>query len=241
MSENTDNNWISFSDIMTGLMIIFLFISISYMLEVQKKKEERDTIVKDFNSVKTELYHEIKKEFENDFKNWEVILDKDLSIKFKNPDVLFASGESNIRPYFESILESFLPRYFEILLKEKYKNKISEIRIEGHTDNVPAPKFNNDPYIANLILSQKRALEVIKYFRNTLYFQNLNNKDLKTVEFLMTANGLSFGHTVDRDGNFTINSNQEIDKKKSRRVEFRIVTKSEKLIDEILKNMKNES
>jgi outer membrane protein OmpA-like peptidoglycan-associated protein len=239
MKENSDNNWVSFSDIMTGLMIIFLFISISYMLEVQKKQAERDLIFEEFKATKEELYNELDNAFKADFQEWEVKLDKDLSIKFTNPDVLFQSGKTNIRPIFAKILEDFLPRYFEIILQKKYKDKIAEIRIEGHTDTVPAPNFDRDPYIANILLSQKRSAEVIKYFRNTEYFKNISPEKVSLIDFLLTANGLSFGRTVDDNGELTIISGLPVNNEKSRRVEFRIITTSDKLIEKVLKEIEH--
>lgn len=239
MKENSDNNWVSFSDIMTGLMIIFLFISISYMLEVQKKQAERDLIFEEFKATKEELYNELDKAFKADFQEWKVKLDKDLSIKFTNPDVLFQSGKTNIRPIFAKILDDFLPRYFEIILQEKYQDKISEIRIEGHTDTVPAPNFDKDPYIANILLSQKRSAKVVKYFRNMEYYNNLTSEKINLIEFLLTANGLSFGRTVDDNGELTIISGLPVNNEKSRRVEFRIITKSDKLIERVLKEIEH--
>jgi len=239
MKEEDGNNWISFSDVMTGLMIIFLFISISYMLEVQKKQKQRDEIFEEFKATKEELYNEISKEFKADFQKWQVKLDKDLSIKFTNPDVLFKSGETGIRPEFDTILNSFLPRYFEIILQDKYKDKIAEIRIEGHTDKVPAPKFDRDPYIANLILSQLRSTAVVKYFRNTKYYKNLLNEKIHLIEYLLTANGLSYGRTVDNNGELSILTGKPIDNDKSRRVEFRIITTSDKLVERVLKEIEH--
>jgi outer membrane protein OmpA-like peptidoglycan-associated protein len=237
MKEESGNNWISFSDVMTGLMIIFLFISISYMLEVQKKQKQRDEIFEEFKATKEELYNEINDEFRADFQKWQVKLDKDLSIKFTNPDVLFKSGEITIRPKFDTILNDFLPRYFNIILQDKYKDKISEIRIEGHTDKVPAPKYDKDPYIANLILSQLRSTEVVKFFRNTDYYKKLPEEKVKLIEYLLTANGLSYGRTVDDKGELTILTGKPIDNEKSRRVEFRIITTSEKLVERVLKEI----
>ena len=246
MKENSDNNWISFSDIMTVLMIIFLFISISYMMQVKKEQAQllesqaqRDEIFKEFRETKEELYNELNTVFKDDFKEWKVVLDKDLSIKFTNPDVLFQSGKTNIRPYFSSILKEFLPKYFNIILQDKYRNKISEIRVEGHTDNVPAPKYDKDPYIANTLLSQKRSTEVIKFLRNMDYFKRLLPEKINLVEFLLTANGLSYGRTVDENGELTIISHKPINNEKSRRVEFRIITTSDKLIDKVLKELNN--
>jgi outer membrane protein OmpA-like peptidoglycan-associated protein len=237
MKESSDNNWISFSDIMTVLMIIFLFISISYMMQVKKEQAQRDEIFEEFKATKEELYNELNTVFKNDFQKWDVQLDKDLSIKFTNPDVLFQSGRTNIRPYFSKILSEFLPKYFDIILQEKYNDKISEIRVEGHTDNVPAPQYDKDPYIANTLLSQERSAEVIKHFREMEYFKNLSNKQITLIEYLLTANGLSYGRTVDNNGDLTINSNQPINNQKSRRVEFRIITTSDKLIDKVLKEL----
>ncbi|MEH6513484.1 MAG: hypothetical protein V7734_10325 [Maribacter arcticus] len=237
MKESSDNNWISFSDIMTVLMVIFLFISISYMMQVKKEQTQRDEIFEEFKATKAELYNELNTVFKDDFQKWDVQLDKDLSIKFTNPDVLFQSGKTNIRPYFSEILNKFLPKYFDIILQKKYQDKISEIRVEGHTDNVPAPQYDRDPYIANTLLSQERSAEVIKHFREMEYFKNLSTNQIRLIEYLLTANGLSYGRTVDDNGNLTINSNQPINNQKSRRVEFRIITTSDKLIDKVLKEL----
>jgi outer membrane protein OmpA-like peptidoglycan-associated protein len=237
MSEKSDNNWISFSDIMTVLMVVFLFIAISYILEVQKRQAERDEIFEEFKATKEELYNELDSVFKADFQEWEVKLDKDLSIKFTNPDVLFNSGQTAIRPYFAEILNSFLPRYFNVLLQEKYKDKISEIRIEGHTDAVPAPQFDKDPYIGNILLSQQRSTEVLKYFRNMEYYNTLSATDETNLQFWLTANGLSFGRTLDDDKTLTIISGKPVNNEFSRRVEFRIITTSEKLVDRVLKEM----
>lgn len=237
MAIKTDNNWVSLSDIMTGLMIVFLFISISYMIEVQKRQAERDEIFEEFKATKEELYNELDSVFKADFQKWEVKLDKDLSIKFTNPEVLFSSGEKTIKPYFAEILNTFLPRYFNVLLQNKYREKISEIRIEGHTDTVPATQFDSDPYIGNVILSQLRSTEVLKYFRNMPYYKSLSKEDEALLQFWLTANGLSYGRTLDVNKEFTIFTKKPPNNELSRRVEFRIITTSEKLVEKVIKEM----
>ena len=77
MKESQDNEWISFSDIMTGLMIIFLFISVSYMVEVKKEQKKVDDIFEDFVETKNEIYTELDSTFSKEFERWEVVLDKD--------------------------------------------------------------------------------------------------------------------------------------------------------------------
>lgn len=235
--SSNESNWISFSDIMTGLMVIFMFIAISYIVEVQKKQQERDIIFEEFKATKEKLYAELENEFKDDFKEWQVELDKDLSIKFTNPEVLFESGQTDIRPYFSQILAKFLPRYFSILMQEKYRNKIAEIRIEGHTDNVPAPRFDSDPYIGNVMLSQLRSAQVLKFFRNMDYYKSLSIKDEQRLQFWLTANGLSYGRTLDDTKQMTALTGNPANNNYSRRVEFRIITTSESLVEQVLKEL----
>ena len=222
---------------MTGLMVIFMFIAIAYMQETQKKQVERDQLFEEFKITKQELYEELERTFKNDFIKWKVELDKDLSIKFTNPEVLFASGKTDIRPYFQQILDSFLPRYFNILMQGKYRDKIYEIRLEGHTDTVPAPTYDPDPYIGNMLLSQLRSVEVLKYFREMNFYRILNPADKRQLEFWLTANGLSYGRTLDKNKELTLVSGLVPDKAYSRRVEFRIVTTSDKLVEKVLHNI----
>jgi outer membrane protein OmpA-like peptidoglycan-associated protein len=236
-NKGNESNWISFSDIMTGLMVIFMFIAISYIVEVQKKQKERDIIFEEFKATKEQLYSELENEFKDDFKKWQVELDKDLSIKFTNPEVLFESGQTTIRPYFSQILDNFLPRYFNVLIKEKYKDKIAEIRMEGHTDIVAALKYDRDPYIGNVILSQLRSAQVLKHFRNMNYYKNLSKKDEVRLQFWLTANGLSYGRTLDDEKQLTAISGKSTNNNFSRRVEFRIITTSENLVERVLNDI----
>ena len=228
VNKGNESNWRSFSDIMTGLMVIFMFIAISYINEVQKKQQQRDIIFEEFKATKEELFSELENSFKDDFNEWEVELDKDLSIKFTNPEVLFESGQTSIRPYFSTILNDLLPRYFDILLQDKYEDKIIEVRIEGHTDAVPAPLFDRDPYIGNIKLSQQRSANVLKYFRLMDYYQNLNSSKEQRLQFWLTANGLSYGRTLDENKELTRISGKSVNNSYSRRVEFRIITSSEK-------------
>ena len=237
VNKGNESNWRSFSDVMTGLMVIFMFIAISYINEVQKKQQQRDIIFEEFKATKEELFSELENTFKDDFNEWEVELDKDLSIKFTNPEVLFESGQTSIRPYFSTILNDFLPRYFDILLQDKYEDKIIEVRIEGHTDAVPAPLFDRDPYIGNIILSQQRSANVLKYFRLMDYYQNLNSSKEQRLQFWLTANGLSYGRTLDENKELTAISGKPVNNSYSRRVEFRIITSSENLVDKVIEEL----
>ncbi len=224
-----ETHWIPLADLMTVLMVIFLLMSISYM--VMKNKP-----IKEYKESKEKLYNELKNVFEKDFDKWQLKLDNDLSIKFTNPQVLFKEGSSEITPRFKSILSDFLPKYLNIVLQEKYRGKIAEIRIEGHTDTIPID-MNGDPYIDNMKLSQDRARNVLAFLRSQKYYISLSDDKKSLLQYWITANGLSYGRTVDKNDSLTFKSKLKINNEKSRRVEFRIVTSSDYIIEKEIKNI----
>lgn len=229
-----DSFWIPYADLMTVLMIVFLFISVGYMAILQKQQNAQNKIFREYKESKVDLFNELNNEFKDDFIKWDLELDKDLSIKFTNPDVLFASGKANLTPKFQTILSEFIPKYLNIILTEKYRDKIVEVRIEGHTDDVRIG-ITNDDYIDNISLSQDRARAVLAYIRSLDFYKNLNKEQDEFLQFLLTANGLSYGRTLDKNKKLTYDTKKPIDRINSRRVEFKIVTSSEAIIDEVAK------
>ena len=225
------NVWMSVSDLMTGLMVIFLFVAVAYMIQV----ENSQSILTDYVETKNKLHDKLVKEFEGDTLKWRMAIGKDLSMKFNNPTVLFAQGSSNLTPEFKEILDEFLPRYFNILLNDSLRGRIQEIRIEGHTDPVPYPTLHPNPYIANVILSQQRSLSVLEYFYSMPSFEKYSDKEKKLLEYWLTSNGLSYGKSLDDKGEYTIKSGKPIDYQMSRRVEFRIVTSGDEILENFVK------
>ena len=57
--NNNESNWISFSDIMTGLMVIFMFIAISYIAESDKQQKEKDEIITSLKNSQKNLFKDI--------------------------------------------------------------------------------------------------------------------------------------------------------------------------------------
>lgn len=162
-----------------------------------------------------------------------------LTRQYKEMSNNFATGSSELTPRFKEILDEFLPRYFNILLKDSLRINIQEIRIEGHTDDVPIPRYDSDPYVANAKLSQERALSVLKYFRTMPTFSSYSNIQKQLLEYWLTANGLSYGKALDMDGDFVIVTGKDIDRAHSRRVEFRIVTSGDDILENFVKQNSN--
>lgn len=227
------NVWLSVSDLMTGLMVIFLFVAIAYINRVNR----HTNVLAEYIDARENLHDKLVDRFKSDTARWEMTIGRDLSLRFTNPNVLFETGSWDLTPAFRAILDEFLPRYFDILLTDSLRNDISEIRIEGHTDPTPYPTLSPDPYIANIILSQRRSLSVLQYFRAMPSFQKYTPEQKATLEYWLTANGLSYGRTLDRENQLTHDSGEPVDYDKSRRVEFRIITTSEGMIERFVKKI----
>lgn len=131
-----------------------------------------------------------------------------------------------------------LPKYLDVILNDSLKYKIREIRIEGHTNDVAFPSIDPDPYMANLILSQRRALSVMYFLRNMPEYKTYSDDDQRLLEFWFTANGLSYGHALDSNNEYAMTSGEKIDREKSRRVEFRIITSGEELLEHFVESSK---
>ena len=67
------NVWMSVSDLMTGLMIIFLFIAIAYISRVQQNQ----TVLTDYVETKNKLYDKLVSEFKQDTVKWQIAIGRD--------------------------------------------------------------------------------------------------------------------------------------------------------------------
>lgn len=238
--RETEEHWVSISDVMAGLMVIFLFIAISYMLNVRLKndeiivyKDEVERLLDAYKNLQSALYEELSTEFEGtptkrkQFRTvWRGYLDKE-TIRFRKP---FRQGDDTVPTAFKNVLRNFFPRYIGILTKPEYRDEIAEIRIEGHTSSEWFDAVGVDvAYYNNMELSQDRARNVLQYVLEIRHPKITQNKEW--IKKYLTANGLSSSKLI-----FHSNGNQN--REASRRVEFRVVTKSEKLISEIEQLMK---
>jgi len=218
-------HWIPLSDLMTGLMVMFLLIAVTFMVHVETEAYNVRQVAVAYNEIKDALFEELQAEFKNDLPKWNAqIIKEDLSIRFMEPEVLFATGSSELKPEFRDILASFFPRYVRILTSPRFKGSISEVRIEGHTSSgwigVATP---DEAYFRNMELSQARTRSALTY---ALSLPQVNDQR-EWLRRNLTANGLSSSHPV-------FDASGAEDAARSRRVEFKVRTDAETRIARIL-------
>jgi len=225
IGSTEEAHWIPLSDLMTGLMVMFLLIAVTYMIRVEADADRVKEVAIAYTEIKDALYDDLNLEFKGDLQNWKAQLIKDdLSIRFTEPEVLFAEGSSDLNPEFRAILSDFFPRYVRILTSPRYRAAISEVRIEGHTSSdwtgVTTPE---DAYFRNMELSQARTRSALVF---ALGLPEVSGERGWLRQYL-TANGLSSSHPV-------FDASGVEDPARSRRVEFRVRTDAETRIAKIL-------
>ena len=229
--------WLSYSDMMAALLLIFVLIISFTMLQSQRRYEQKQEELKQQQAlvqsqqeqlqeqqeqldkligIRTELIEALKKEF--DGTDLSVKVDEKTGSIALDSSILFDSGQFALKASGEELLQKFLAKYIGVLTDKQFNDYISEIIIEGHTDT-------QGDYLYNLELSQKRALSVATFCLDE------NKKVLSTTKItklrkIVTANGKSFSNPIlDKDG--------KEDQNASRRVEFLFRLKDDEMINDI--------
>lgn len=222
--------WISISDMFAGIMMVFLLLAITFMFVSQKqsaellrKNKELETlnsqmsgILRAYSNLQLKINADLVAEFKSDFGKWNATIDDNNTIRFNNIEAIFESGEAEIRAEFKAILDEFFPRYMSVI--NRYRDDIEEIIIEGHASSVWRGASNiDDSFIFNAVLSQNRALNVMRY----CFLNASNNEERKWLMSVLHSNGMSFSRQLDSE-------------EKSRRVEFSVITKAYNNIKQII-------
>lgn len=225
------NVWMSVSDLMTGLMIIFMFIAVSYI----SKNQENESVLRKYVDAKKELHQKMEQELRSAIQNKDIELSPDLSMRFSKAETCFDVGDWQLKKEFKETLRDVMSKYFDLILMDSLRVNIKEIRIEGHTDTLQIKQgnqmYDSDKFISNVKLSQQRALSVLKFLKDSVA-SKYEGEEKEFLEYWLTSNGLSYSKALDSDGEFVFLSKKPIDAVKSRRVEIRLITRG----DEILEN-----
>lgn len=220
--EQEESHWLSVSDLMAGLMMVFLFIAIALMRNAFIERDKIKQVAVTYQENQVAIYEALNSEFKKDLEAWDAEIDADtLTFTFKSPEVLFKTGKADLSQEYQQLLRSFFPRYMEVL--DRFKDSINEVRIEGHTSSAWGRASDDVAYFANMALSQGRTRSVLQY----IYLLPEIADDKNWVKLHLAAVGLSSSRLVYQD-----NGNE--DNAASRRVSFRVITNADIQIKRIL-------
>ena len=234
--EQEEAHWLSVSDLMAGLMMVFLFVAVALMQSAQNRSNEITKIAEVYSDTQQALYAALFEEFDKDLQLWNAKINKKtLTFTFESPEVLFDEGKAALKPEYKYLLRDFFPRYMKVIAQ--FRQSITEVRIEGHTSS----QWNSfvtvdEAYFRNMKLSQGRTRAVLAYLFEipaTQQYQSWIKANVAAVGYssskLVTINC--------KDDDMGLSQSRENcveDEGKSKRVSFRVITNAEEQIMKIL-------
>lgn len=229
---------LSISDLMAALCCIFILVTVSIVASLKEKNSLADK----YQELQQELFLDLKDELGSDLEKWGATIDPEtLTIRFSSDDG-FDARSPELKSGYKKVLQEFFPKLVQILKQDKYKNEIEEIRIEGFTapdKTDPYGEGSEHDYTSGIELSQKRTMNVLLYcLENTKYSTETDpvKKDAEKewIRKHIVSNGYSLSRPLGPDGKL-IEENRKLsadEKAASRRVEFRIKTNSDKIVQQ---------
>lgn len=139
-------------------------------------------------------------------------------------DMMFDKNQATLKPQGKQFLDSFIPSYIHVLMKEENASYVSQIIIEGHADT-------DGTYLSNMQLSQSRAYAVLAYLLSDEY-HGLSGAEKEWLRKKVTVNGRSSVEPV-------YNEEGLIDKDSSRRVVIKFRLNDETLVEDMLDVLEN--
>jgi chemotaxis protein MotB len=218
------NWWMSYADLMSAMVMILALALAVVIFQVRlsddnaKKAEaaakQSEHEIQQVIGLKTEIIKQLTDTFRKS--NMQIEIDQQTgAIRFPG-SVLFDTDSANISAQGQQYLKRFVPLYFGVLLQPKFRDKIADIIIEGHTDN-------QGTYMYNMELSQARAFSVLQY----IYSDKFPDFPYRTLsQKYVTCDGRSFSRPL-------YDKNGHVDAARSRRVEFLFRLKDEQAFQAI--------
>lgn len=147
----------SVSDLMAGLLSIFILALCYFMLNFQ-------TVTNKYTG-NTELRNQLLKDVGKDLQaqGLQVRIDTKQGVLRIPESVLFESGEASIKEQGQAAVSKLSQSLLKTMTRPEYREALETVFIEGHTDNVP---IHNEFFQSNWELSTQRAINTWNLMRN---------------------------------------------------------------------------
>jgi len=223
VTDQAESHWMSVSDLMAGLMMVFLFIAIALMRDAFIERDKIKDVAVAYQENQVAIFNALMAEFKNDLKRWDAVIHPDsLTFTFQSPDVLFARGKIELNVRYKALLREFYPRYMQVL--DQFADSIDEVRIEGHTSSIwNSYVSDTEAYFRNMELSQGRTRSVLAY----VYDLPSADQHREWIKRHFAAVGLSSSRPI-------LDETGKENNQRSRRVTFRVMTNADIQMRQIL-------
>lgn len=218
---------LSVSDLMSALCCIFLlFLAVTvYKLNQQKREyQQKNELATQYKNKQEYLYKALEKEFAKDLKRWSadiVQVDGAIRIRFTDDSFMFKGNDWKLTFDFEDVLTDFFGRLIKIIGSNDFCDDILELRIEGHTKKIDGSV--ND-YNRGMEISMNRTKSVLTYCLEHTFIPYQKIGDEEAISWIRKRiAGIGYSFSIPGENG------------KDRRVEFKIRTQAESVIDKLQK------
>ena len=219
--------WMSFSDIMAGILIIFILVCCALVFKLSEMEEQVYANIKQLEDdlrVRDAMLREVKELLEAQ-QLYVDVEDDALIVPMSTLD--FDSGSYRISSAKNEFAATALGlALHDVLIKEERWKRLETIFIEGHTDSVPA---DNRYRMGNWELSTLRAISLWKYWTEEKALEF--GSTLKDMAHAFTRDGVEKRAALFSVSGYADTRRREMDditedqRRRNRRINIRFVTK----------------
>ena len=216
-TEEENVFWVTMSDMLLGLMMVFMTLFVLAMTGFTQNKIQQQ-------ATKSEVAKNLSAELKT--KKIEATIDK-VTGQVKISDLeLFDVNSYTLSARGKSYLDKFIPVYVNTIFSNpKLSDKITNVVIQGHTDSQTYENVSSkeEQFTKNMELSLRRANAVEEHIFKTMYNKKYTDKLTKT----LVVEGKSYTEPIEVNGVEDYN--------KSRRVELKLIVKDSNIQDLLMK------
>jgi outer membrane protein OmpA-like peptidoglycan-associated protein len=202
--EENAGVYLSISDLMSSLLMIFAMLFITAQIQLEAKIKEADALkiqIEEYKKAVDELPARILNALEGKMGGKGLFnVDKETGDVSIGDRILFDSGSAELKLEGKQFLTKFIPVYSGVIFSsDLFHQQITRVVVEGHTSSNGTEKDNME-------LSLRRALAVSNYISS-------NDFNFPTKE--------RFKEKILASGRGEIESNEKVDDPRDRKVVFR--------------------
>jgi outer membrane protein OmpA-like peptidoglycan-associated protein len=231
--DPSSDYWMTYSDLMANLLMVFaLIICVSMLMAARERREfitkverqerqlgeKTDELGRVARSAAERLgiRRKIIEQLRDRLAQYDVKVDQDTGAILIAAAVLFEQNQATVTAEGAEVLRLVMDAYTSVLLgDDKFRTHLSRIIIEGHTND-------DGGYVYNLDLSQRRAFSVM----TNILAKYADSPYAESLQRFMVASGRSLVDLIRLDTG-------DVDKVRSRRIEIKFSLKDEDTIKEL--------
>lgn len=208
--------WMSFSDMMSGMLIIFILVCIALIYKLSEMENRVSSGINELqhaNDLRSKILIDIQSKLLEEGITVE-ITDNNTVLRIPEKSLNFDTGKFDIKNEYQLNAKKIGKILFDTIKDDSLREHLDTIFIEGHTDSRPAPNILKD----NWGLSTMRAISLWEFWTDKSkndYGEELCNLKNKDGKLLFSVSGYADTRRAEE------NEITEEDYRKNRRIDLR--------------------